>query len=555
MAINAEQLNIILAARDKEFTKAMDRSQRRVERFAAQSQKNLTKTSKSFDGLGRAAKRLAPIMAAAFSVSAMRGAIESTANLGILANVAGVNVERFQEMAFAARTFGIEQDKLADILKDVNDKFGDYVQTGAGPLADFFEQIAPKVGITADAFANLSSSEKLGAYIGALEKANVSQADMTFYLEAIASDATLLKDVFGENGKELDRLSEKLQSTGGVLSAEMIENARKAKEELALASDVINRNLSQALVDLSPILTTATSLMASLARTTKNAADEAAQLAGLIAFGRDQNGPVMIGTPREAGYFTDGDIEKGRGSIYDKPRRVREFGPPTFDQYLKDTMSGIVGGGRGEDPRKFGFDALEAAMNRYNSAFEETNVKSNKAAEGTKKLKDEISDMEIIMRDVEMSMEDAFMAMIDGTSSAQDAFRAMAKDIIRELYRVLVVQSLVGSFEENGGGILGSVFGAIGKASGGPVQAGRPQIVGEHGRELFVPQNAGRVLSVSQAKDAVRPSSPTVNVTYSFQGGVTQADLGRALPQLVEATKRAMMDSVQRGGAVAKVFR
>jgi len=38
MAISAETLNIILAARDKEFTKAMDRSQKRVERFAKQSQ-------------------------------------------------------------------------------------------------------------------------------------------------------------------------------------------------------------------------------------------------------------------------------------------------------------------------------------------------------------------------------------------------------------------------------------------------------------------------------------------------------------------------------------
>ena len=67
---------------------------------------------------------------------------------------------------------------------------GDYVQTGAGPLADFFENIAPKVGLTADSFADLSSEQKLGAYVNALEKANLSQADMTFYMEAIASDAT-----------------------------------------------------------------------------------------------------------------------------------------------------------------------------------------------------------------------------------------------------------------------------------------------------------------------------------------------------------------------------
>jgi hypothetical protein len=46
MAISAEQLNIILSARDKEFTKAMERSQRRVEMFAKKSQKSMSTTGR-----------------------------------------------------------------------------------------------------------------------------------------------------------------------------------------------------------------------------------------------------------------------------------------------------------------------------------------------------------------------------------------------------------------------------------------------------------------------------------------------------------------------------
>jgi len=165
------------------------------------------------------------------------------------------------------------------------------------------------------------------------------------------------------------------------------------------------------------------------------------------------------------------------------------------------------------------------------------------------------------MQTVESSMESAFMSMIDGTATAQDAFRAMAADIIRELYRVLVVQRLVGSFEQGVGGILGSIFGAMGGAptggaSGRPVQSGRAYTVGEHGRELFVPSSAGRVLSVSQAKAAVGGGGgQQIVVNYSFQGGITEADLGRALPVLVERTKREVVDAVQRGGSVARVFR
>ena len=71
MAITAQELNIILSARDKQFTRAMDRAQRRVERFSAKSQKDLGRTTKAFNSMGRAARSLAPILAGLVSVQAV----------------------------------------------------------------------------------------------------------------------------------------------------------------------------------------------------------------------------------------------------------------------------------------------------------------------------------------------------------------------------------------------------------------------------------------------------------------------------------------------------
>ena len=65
----------------------------------------------------------------------------------------------FGNHAERARTVGIEQENLADILKDVNDRVGDFLQTGGGPMADFFKPVAPRVGVTADQFARLSGPE------------------------------------------------------------------------------------------------------------------------------------------------------------------------------------------------------------------------------------------------------------------------------------------------------------------------------------------------------------------------------------------------------------
>ena len=140
------------------------------------------------------------------------------------------------------------------------------MQTGAGPLADFFEQIAPKVGLTAAQFADLSSEQKLGAYVQALRDANVSQADMTFYMEALANDATLLAGAFSDNGAAMQQMIDKARSLGIILDEDMIKKAREAQTSLDLMSEVISGKLARALVSITPLLTGTASAIEAIAR-------------------------------------------------------------------------------------------------------------------------------------------------------------------------------------------------------------------------------------------------------------------------------------------------
>jgi len=184
MAITAQELNVILSARDKQFTKAMERAQRRVERFSAKSSKDLSRTTRAFNAMSGAAGKVGIALSATAVVAGFTRLVDNASQtakeLQNLSRISGVNVEDFQKLAFASRSVGVEQDKLADILKDVNDKFGDYFATGAGPLADFFENIAPKVGVTAKAFQGLSSDKALGLYVKTLQEAGVNQQELTF---------------------------------------------------------------------------------------------------------------------------------------------------------------------------------------------------------------------------------------------------------------------------------------------------------------------------------------------------------------------------------------
>lgn len=159
-------------------------------------------------------------------------AINMATEISNLSKLSGTGVEEFQKFAYAAKTVGVEQEKLGDILKDVSDKVGDFLQTGAGTLADFFEQIAPQIGVTAEEFRNLSGKDALQLYVSSLEKANLSQNEMTFYMEAIASDATLLLPLLRNNAQGLTELGEEAEKLGVIMDKETIASLNKASIEI-----------------------------------------------------------------------------------------------------------------------------------------------------------------------------------------------------------------------------------------------------------------------------------------------------------------------------------
>lgn len=151
--------------------------------------------------------------------------------------LANTTTTEFQRMAVAGQAFGLQMDQVGDILKDVNDKVGDYLATGAGELADFFQVIAPRVGVTAEQFRNLSGPDALQLYVNTLQRANVSQAEMTFYLESLANDATLLLPVLADNGAALRTLGDEAERAGAIMDAETI----RASNELAAAQFLLQQ--------------------------------------------------------------------------------------------------------------------------------------------------------------------------------------------------------------------------------------------------------------------------------------------------------------------------
>ncbi|WP_414430855.1 hypothetical protein ACMG4M_05345 [Alcanivorax sp. IL3] len=166
-----------------------------------------------------------------------------------LSQVSNTGYKDFQRYAAGAKFLGVEQDKLADIFKDTGDKVGDFLETGGGPLVDFFDNIAPKAGITAKQFRDLSGPQALELYVKGLEAANLSQSQMTFYMEAIASDATQLLPLLRNNAEGFRLFGDQAEKAGAILSDDTLQAAQELEATLYLleqSSQGFKNQVSQA---------------------------------------------------------------------------------------------------------------------------------------------------------------------------------------------------------------------------------------------------------------------------------------------------------------------
>jgi phage-related minor tail protein len=143
------------------------------------------------------------------------------------------------------------------------------------------------------------------------------------------------------------------------------------------------------------------------------------------------------------------------------------------------------------------------------------------------------------------SFGNAFQGLITGTTNFKNAFRTMTNSIISELMRIYVTEQIVKSI----GGLFKSVFSAplLGKAIGGPVQGGKPYIVGERGPEMFVPSRSGSIVpnnalggGMTINVDARGASDPAA-VRAQVEMGIAQA-----APYIIAAAQNKTLTTAAR---------
>jgi len=236
--------------------------------------------------------------------------------------------------------------------------------------------------------------------------------------------------------------------------------------------------------------------------------------------------------------------------------------------------------GRGGDPRQqgtryqqeFGYKTIDELIAEFN-AKNKTNKVTKKAIDLTRELTEAQKQQVAIADSVSDAFGDFFMGLVDGTTSAKDAFRAMAADIIQQLYRILVVEQLVKS-------ISGAITGAFTPApyagegtappvaprgnllslDGGGYTGSGPRSGGLDGKGGFMAMLHPRETVVDHTKGQ-SSGGTVVNQVFNISANtsddtkrlITQT-IAQASPAIINQSVGAVMNQRRRGGAMKSAF-
>ncbi len=186
---------------------------------------------------------------------------------------------------------------------------------------------------------------------------------------------------------------------------------------------------------------------------------------------------------------------------------------------------------------------------------------TKKATDSLKKQSEETKRLEEIGRRLAAPFDDFFMALVDGTTSAKDAFRSMAKDIVQQLYRILVVEQLVNSIAgaiTTGGRPSAKLFSGDSFSGGGYTGSG-PRSGGLDGKGGFMAMLHPRETVVDHTKgQSTGGDNIVVNQSFNFTATGDESVrriIAQSAPQIANMTQQQIMDSRRRGGQMKATFR
>lgn len=149
------------------------------------------------------------------------------------------------------------------------------------------------------------------------------------------------------------------------------------------------------------------------------------------------------------------------------------------------------------------------------------------------------------------AIENALVRAVTTGKFGFEDLKRMALSVMQEIAAAAVRAGMSSAFPGGGGmggfggggsplGLLGSLIGLPGRATGGPVAPGRAYLVGERGPEMFVPTASGRV-ETGLGGGGGGGREVRVSITVNAPPGAEPRAMRESSRQVARAVKRALM--------------
>jgi len=279
------------------------------------------------------------------------------------------------------------------------------------------------------------------------------------------------------------------------------------------------------------------------------------------------------------GTTSDRDPTMGGVSIYDDPKKTKaQEDADALAEYIEQLqhekmvegeLVGLFGSERDikqkilDVQKEYDGIITPSQVKQIENTLKLTDAET-KRHEALEKAKQE---QEALGASIEASMEKAFMSMVDGTASVKDAFKSMAREIIAELYKVLVVKKAVaaisGALGFADGGVISSGSQVQAYADGGVVgspttfamSGGKTGLMGEAGPEAIMPLKRGANGKLGVQMEGGGATTVVQNFNFSANGDDSvKRIIAQAAPKIAQMTKSEMLNDRRRGGTMKATF-
>lgn len=262
------RLTLDLAVRLSEFTDGLTQAERQardstdniggsVRNMRDNITDDISKISGSFAGMAIGGAAVAASAMAAMAIETAKADVQ----LGIMAGTANTSLKSFQVLTHAAAGFGVEQEALAAILADTQEKLGEFSATGGGGAADFFEALQNNTKMTDEEIRNLGKTLQGKDGVGAIQylkdemdRLGATSQEQRFIMESLAGDLGNLMPLFANGGDVLNKYGKELEDAGVIKSQAAIDQSRILAAETQAIQTKFEGLKTQLVTDMIPAL-------------------------------------------------------------------------------------------------------------------------------------------------------------------------------------------------------------------------------------------------------------------------------------------------------------